>query len=219
MSKTLVIGGSGFVGSYLMKELTLQADNMDIEEGHDVRQGIHQVYDNIIFLACDQANTREAFDYNLEMFRQLYYYYNRGITKLIYISSAAVYYGGSWYGESKRIGERYAKTFHKWIILRPSNIYGHGDGHGAPERFMRGERIIHGDGEQIRDLIPVEAVVMEICECLRTNDRNSTISNLSSGIGTSVKDMFKMFGSGKPIYRRTADVGVSESILEPGVVW
>ena len=33
-NKILVVGGSGFIGSYLMKEI--DADNLDLKEGKDV---------------------------------------------------------------------------------------------------------------------------------------------------------------------------------------
>lgn len=216
--KTLVVGGGGFVGAHLMKELLLTADSMDIKDDRDVRKGIKQVYETIVFLACDQKDTRAAFDYNIQMYDSLRNYHNRNWTKLIYISSAAVEYGGSWYSESKRIGERYAKLFKDWVILRPSNIYGHGDGHGAPDRFMSGKRTIYGDGEQIRDLIPVESVIMEILDCISNPDRSNKTYNISSGVGTTVNEMFKMFGKGKPSYKRTVDTGVSFSVLPPGEV-
>ena len=86
--------------------------------------------------------------------------------KIIYISSAAVYNLNSWYAISKQVGESYAERLNA-VILRLSNVYGHGDGHGAPDRFMRGEKTIIGDGQQIRDLIPVELVVTNILYCKR----------------------------------------------------
>lgn len=216
MKSTLVIGGSGFIGSYLMKELALTADNFDITNGNDIREGIPTGYKRIILLACDQANTREAYEYNTAIYEQL----NQCLDwpeqpDLIYVSSAAVYDVTSWYALSKMLGEAYAKRFRKYTILRPSNIYGHGDGHGAPDRFMRGENQISGIGNQVRDIIPVEAVVTAILNA--DTDYKETI-NVSSGIGTTVNTMFKIFGKGDPLYIEDGDVGVYHSVLTPGVV-
>jgi nucleoside-diphosphate-sugar epimerase len=211
MSKTLVVGGSGFIGSYLMKEI--EADNIDLRQHQDVCDGIDKKYETIIFLACNQANTLEAYEYNKQMYEVLNDYNKRNSqTYLIYISSAAIYNPNSLYSMSKFLGETYAKRFNNNVILRLSNVYGHGDGHGAPDRFMRGEKIIHGGGNQIRDLIPVERVVSIIIEFMHT--RYNGIFNVSSGRGTTVNEMFKMFGSGTPKYVGD-DYGVKVSILQP----
>lgn len=217
--KTLVVGGSGFIGSYLMKEI--EADNLDLKEGQDVRDGIDQKYKTIVFLACNQANTQAAYQENYEMYLALDEYRRRyPKTHLIYFSSAAVYYPGSKYSQTKRLGEVYAKRFRNHTILRPSNIYGHGDGHGAPDKFMRGEKEIYGDGSYVRDLIAVEAVVDKVVEFI--NEPKYGIFNVSTGIGTSVKDMFNMFGEGNPVFikhKMGRDMETKESILRPGRVY
>lgn len=216
--KTLVIGGSGFVGSYLLEEI--EADNLDLRLGEDARHCFGGKYDTVIFLACNQANTQEAYNENWEMFKALDDYRRRyPKTHLIYISSAAVYYPGTTYGQTKRLGEIYARRFDKCTILRPSNIYGHGDGHGAPDKFLRGEREIYGDGSYVRDLISVEEVVDTIIYFLK--NREYGIFNVSTGKGTTVNQMFKMFGSGKPQYikhKLGRDMDIPESILKPGRV-
>ena len=214
MSKILVVGGSGFIGSYLMKEI--DADNIDLKEGKDVRDGIDKKYDVIIFLACNQEGSVPAYEDNREMYEVLNNYRKQYDTYLIYISSAAVYNLNSRYALSKQLGETYAQRFDKWAILRLSNVYGHGDGHGAPDRFMRGENTIHGDGKQIRDLIPVETVVTNILACI--NNEITGIFNISSGRGTTVNQMFNMFGHGRPKYKDSHPMGVRESILKPGKV-
>jgi nucleoside-diphosphate-sugar epimerase len=218
-SKTLVVGGSGFVGSYLMKELN--AENMDLKEGYDVRKGIDDKYKTIVFLACNQANTQEAYKENHEMYKALDQYRRQyPKTHLIYFSSAAVYYPGSKYSQTKRLGEVFAKRFKKHTILRPSNIYGHGDGHGAPDKFMQGEKEIYGDGSYVRDLIAVESVVDQVVSFIES--REVGVFNVSTGIGTSVKDMFNMFGKGKPKFikhKLGRDMETEKSILVPGRVY
>lgn len=208
--KTLVVGGSGFIGSYLMKEI--EAVNIDLKNGIDVRDGIKNQYQQIIFLACNQANTLEAYEENWQMFEALNDYRKTNpATRLIYISSAAIYTPNSFYALSKLLGEAYAKRFATYSILRLSNVFGHGDGHGAPDRFMRGETDIYGNGEQVRDLIPVEQVVTAILKL------NFGTLNVSSGRGTTVNEMFKIWGKGKPEHVKK-DRGVFSSILTPGAV-
>lgn len=215
MYKLLVVGGSGFIGSYLMSEV--DAVNLDLKGGQDVRDGINGEYDTIVFLACNQANTREAYLENRQMYEALNDYCKaHNDTYLIYISSAAVYTPNSWYALSKYLGEAYARRFSHHAILRLSNVYGNGDGHGAPDRFLRGEKVIHGDGKQTRDLIPVEKVVTAILECL--SSESVGIFNVSSGRDISVNDMFKLFGTGSP-HHAGQDVGVYHSVLLPGVVY
>lgn len=218
-SKILVVGGSGFVGFYLMREL--KADNLDLKEGQNVKDGIGKQYKIIVFLACNQANTQAAYQDNYEMYSALDDYRKRyPKTHLIYFSSAAVYYPGSIYSQTKRLGEAFAKRFKHHTILRPSNIYGHGDGHGAPDKFMRGEKEIYGDGSYVRDLIAVESVVSQVLEFIESKETG--VFNVSTGNGTTVKQMFKMFGEGKPKYIKRAlgrDMETPKSILEPGKVW
>ena len=208
------MGSHGFIGSYLIKELA-DFECCDLKIGVDILDGIDEEYESIVFLACDQGDTREAFEYNVRMYEVLNNYReDHPDTYLIYISSAAIYNINSWYAVSKQVGEAYADRFERRAVLRLSNVYGHGDGHGAPDRFLRGENVINGYGAQIRDLIPVERVVTRILKCLTY--RVTGVYNVSSGIGTSVNRMFSIFGSGKPSYNKRADIGVKYSVLEPG---
>lgn len=218
-NKILVVGGSGFVGSYLMREL--EADNLDLLEGQDVSWGIDKKYKIVIFLACNQNNTQAAYRINHSMYLALDSYRREyPKTHLIYFSSAAVYYPGSIYSQTKRLGEVYAKRFKKHTILRPSNIYGHGDGHGAPDKFMRGEKEIYGDGSYVRDLIAVESVVDKVLEFIKSQEVG--IFNVSTGKGTTVGEMFRMFGKGKPKYikhKLGQDMETPVSVLIPGKVY
>lgn len=217
MSKILVVGGSGFIGSYLIP--LLEADNCDLKQGMDFIKGVNKKYKTLIFLACDQSNTHAAYNYNIRLYEALdRYRVKYPKTHLIYISSAAVYYYSSIYGQTKRLGEDYASRFTKYTILRLSNVYGHGDGHGAPDKFLRGEKNIHGDGLQIRDLISVERVVSTIVGM--THSPEFGVFNVSSGIGVTVNEMFEMFGEGKPKHDKdiARNMGVRHSVLRPGRV-
>lgn len=216
-SKILVVGSEGFVGSYLMKEI--EADRLDLKLGQDVRDGIDGKYKTIVFLACNQGETIADYNYNYEMYQALDDYRRRyPNTYLIYFSSAAIYYPISTYSQTKRLGEIYATRFKRHAIIRPSNIYGHGDGHGAPDRFMRGENVIFGDGEQVRDLIAIEQIVDGVVELM--GHKLTGVFNYSTGKGVSINEAFKMFGEGKPIHKKV-DVGVmgtQYSVLKPGRV-
>lgn len=111
------------------------------------------------------------------------------------------------YGISKQTGEAYLRFFGtqglEWAILRYANVYGprqDPDGEaGVVSIFTQallGGRTptIFGDGKQTRDFVFVEDVAY--ANVLATTARTSNVANISTGIETSVNDL----------YRRLADL-------------
>lgn len=111
----------------------------------------------------------------------------------------------SFYGWSKQMMENsvlYMNRTQKlnYLILRPSNPYGHGQNlHGkqgfiatAIGKILAGEKIIiWGDGSSIRDYIYIDDLCYVVTELLlRPNICNTTI-NIGSGIGNSVNNIIE----------------------------
>lgn len=217
MAKTLVVGSAGFVGSHLMKRL--EADTCDLKDGQDFRELEPHPYDVIIFLAADLNFTYEAYKYNEELYQALARYYQFN-PRVIFTSSGFVYgnnvgYPQDPYGKCKLLGEQYVKAFDSWTILRCSNIYGEG-GHSAIDIFRKGGHIIHGDGLQLRDFVPVEIVVQKLVKAAY-GDKNETI-NVSSGFSQNINEIFEIFGTGVPIYEPDTPHGLDVCVLKPGKV-
>ena len=134
------------------------------------------------------------------------------IKKLLTASSAAVYGNPetfpiseesiknpiSPYGLSKLTMEKYIKLFGiPYIIFRCSNVYGKKDS-GCDiitklDNLMKNNKeiIISGDGTKIRDFIYVKDVTEIFVNALTAPVENEVI-NLSTGIGTSIKDLINI---------------------------
>lgn len=111
----------------------------------------------------------------------------------------------SYYGLSKQMIENSILFEHRmsnlrYLILRPSNPYGHGQNlHGrqgliavALGKILAGEPItIWGDGSSIRDYIYIDDLAKVVVKLLKTDVSNMTI-NIGSSKGYSVKEIIKV---------------------------
>ena len=203
----LVIGSEGFIGSNLCQNRNL--DRYDLMRGEDACECIPRGYETVVLLACDMRDSQYAYDRNMRMYKRLSELHLT--TRIIYTSSAAVYgesdsprvethrrEGKGWYAMGKILGEE-AVDAYPHAILRLSNVYGPG-GHGVINRFRNGHNQIYDDGEAIRDYIPVKLVVDCINAAIKHPEKWSGITNVSSGIATSVNDLWELYGIGEPVY-------------------
>ncbi|HOB35039.1 MAG TPA: NAD-dependent epimerase/dehydratase family protein [Bacillota bacterium] len=168
-----------------------------------------------------------------------------GVRKIIYSSSAAVYgnpctlpikedhplNANSGYGISKKASEVYFEFFNQnygidYTILRYANVYGPrqcstGEG-GVIGVFLRQmldgvPPVIFGDGLQTRDFIYVE----DVCEAnlAAVNNGSCSVFNISSGISTSIKDLFDIIAglcrfSLPPEYKEARPGDIHHSVLD-----
>jgi UDP-glucose 4-epimerase len=168
-----------------------------------------------------------------------------GVTEFVYVTTGGALYGrpmvAPWdeqaaitpispYGISKSVVESYLNVMApaSWVtVLRLANVYGPRQGLAGEagvvatfiDRMVRGVPVvIHGDGEQTRDLLYVEDAVDAIEAALSPGLRGSF--NIGTGIGTSVNDLFKelaeLTGYVRPPEFGPERVGdIRHSVLDP----
>jgi UDP-glucose 4-epimerase len=124
------------------------------------------------------------------------------------------------YGYSKLMVENYIRFRHrtdslKFIILRPSNVYGRYQKHNRPQGFiavatskmMRNQPIeIWGDGMVTRDYIDVEDVSQAVKSLLLKDIFNITV-NISSGLGYNLKEIIHIL---ETALNKKADITFTE---------
>ena len=168
--------------------------------------------------------------------------------RFVYFSSGGTVYGNrndvlpfveademnpiSYYGWSKQMMENCIQFIHRtvgldYLILRPSNPYGHGQNlYGkqglvavAIGKLLKDETIeVWGDGSAVRDYIYVDDLAHIFVKLIEGNVHNTTL-NIGSGRGYSINDVlaFLKIVSGKDLkilYQNPRPVDVSNMVLD-----
>ena len=168
--------------------------------------------------------------------------------KFVYFSSGGTIYGNrtdmtpfvetdpmapiSYYGWSKQMMENSILYVHrtaglKYLILRPSNPYGHGQNIHARQgliavalgKIFAGEPItVWGDGSNVRDYIYIDDLCEAVVQLLEKDVHNTTI-NIGSGEGASINDIIHILRDVvdeevKVDYKPARSVDVSHMILD-----
>lgn len=254
LMKLAITGASGQLGSYLM-DLILeehQAIGIDLRESpfpehrpNIVRQDIRDQaamreelrgFDVVVHCAAQVSVVNSINDplNDLSMNVQgtislLQAAAERGVSKFIYISSAAVYGDPvkvpidemhplnpkSPYGASKMSAEQYCRVFAEtkklpYLVIRPFNFYSPRADPKSPysgviTKFVEWAKtgqplLVDGDGEQTRDFIHAEDVARMIISAAKSKVSNVTL-NCGSGKGTTVNQLARtvVASSGKDL--------------------
>ena len=171
----------------------------------------------------------------------------RGV-KFIYFSSGGTIYGNrndalpfveqdpmapiSYYGWSKQMMENSILFMHrtkglKYLIIRPSNPYGHGQNlYGkqglvavAIGKILKDEPVeVWGDGSAVRDYIYIDDLANVFSQLIEKDVNNSTL-NIGSGRGYSVNDVLAFLKivskkDFKIVYKNPRPVDVSNMVLD-----
>lgn len=192
----LVTGSSGFIGSHLKSELSL-----DLKNGDDILTCDLPEADIIIHLAAQTDVTtsvkdpfKDALTNILGTIRLARFYKDK---RFIFASSGGAIQEKieSPYGLSKFCAEEYIKLLCKdYVILRFPNIYGEGS-KSVVDIFKNGEVNIYGDGSATRDYVHVSDIIEAIDQAIHWK---SGVYHLGSGKNYSVLDLAK--ATGKPIH-------------------
>jgi len=280
MNGILFVGGAGFIGSAIIKELLAQdaqANIVVLVPPHaetsrlagckaEIIRGTLQDTELIDRIITDHGITRIVHlvstmtpassyeDYMQELYavvrpsiRLMELCARRGIG-IVYFSSGGAVYGEStdgqplredaplrpisYYGLSKRLMESNIRFEHRvnglqYLILRPSNPYGHGqrtDGRQgiiavALGKVRAGKPVtVFGNGSAVRDYIYIDDLAKAVCAIMRSCAVNEAI-NIGSGTGLTVKDVLGFVGDvvDKPLHVQYADTrkqDVSRIVLD-----
>ena len=168
--------------------------------------------------------------------------------RFVYFSSGGTIYGNrkdvlpfveqdsmapiSYYGWSKQMMENSIMFMHRtkaldYLILRPSNPYGHGQNLFGKQglvavaigKILKGEPVeVWGDGSAVRDYIYIDDLVKVFLVLLEKNVKNTTL-NIGSGRGFSVNDVLAFLKivskqDFKIEYKNPRPVDVSNMVLD-----
>lgn len=141
--------------------------------------------------------------------------------KFVYFSSGGTVYGNrtdltpfketdpmapiSYYGWSKQMMENSILYVHRtaglrYLIVRPSNPYGHGQNIHAKQgliavalgKILAGDPIVvWGDGSNVRDYIYIDDLCEVLSQLLEKDVCNTTL-NIGSGVGASINDIIQV---------------------------
>ena len=198
MTKILITGSSGFIGSHLMKRL--DAFGLDYKDGQDILTCDLPDADIIIHLAA-HASVIESMndpvgDARINILGTIRLANHYKDKRFIFASSGGAIQEviESPYGMSKLCAEKYIDLLcEDYVILRFPNIYGPGS-HSVVEGFINGPIRIYGDGTSTRDYVHVDDLVEAIAQSL---EWKKGLYSLGSEINTSILDLAQ--ATGKPI--------------------
>lgn len=255
MKNILLLGGAGFIGSNLIRELLCRKDykicvlepefasvskietlpvkifrgnisDTDLLESILVNEKVYTVIhlvSTIIPGSSYDDYEREFTNVIFPSIRLMEICCRRNV-KFVYFSSGGTVYGNrqggsatpfvendpmapiSYYGWSKQMMENSILYMNRtkglrYLILRPSNPYGHGQNlHGkqgfvavAFGKILAGEPItVWGDGSSIRDYIYIDDLCKAVVDLLGNEDAVNTTLNIGSGKGYSVNQILEI---------------------------
>ena len=193
MSKILVTGFRGMIGSLLYSKLGKGKVGIDLKDGLnlltcDLPIGIDTIYHLAAQSSVESSWQDPLHDLdNLRMTARLVKEYPKA--KIIYTASAATR-STSPYGFSKWASAEYIKNFHRnYVICTLPNVYGEDGGKSVVDIFKGQDSVvIFGDGLQTRSYIHVDDIVEAL---ILAKDWGKGEYFLGNGVATTVLQLAK----------------------------
>lgn len=231
-SDVLLVGFDGYIGSNCTLE---NVKGIDIKSGNDFLEfPIQNGFRTIIFLAAAKADVTQTVDdylYNEKLYDRLDEWIKEYPNMHIIFASSAAVYGETTrpslesdylaplglYGRSKLAGEFRIREYKRHTILRFGNVYGRlrgQRGHGVTELFMDGAKQIYGNGNQVRDFVPIR-MIWKAIECAVNYPMLwRGVTNVGTKESTTINDWFKKWGKGEPEYVEARPMDIYFSTLD-----
>jgi UDP-glucose 4-epimerase len=213
--KVLVIGGSGFIGSHLLLELSrgfdvisYASDVLDITK-LETFKALPKDVEIVFNLAAhvDLSNERETFESLfltnvIGIQNVLEFSRRRGMKRVINSSSVLVYpKPRSYYALSKKMAEDVCSYFREFygldvVILRYSSVYGKGQKQNSvlPTFINKAKEdedlVVYGKGKRLQDFVHVKDVVKaNILAAKKRGKFRDGVFNIGSGKLTSMREL------------------------------
>ena len=246
----MVIGACGFIGTHLLERLiseennVIAFDNKSLGQFKYIKDFYTEDYFNAEVFTIDKlhqypkiplvfhmgmpssykmyTDNKHLYAYTIKDFLTVLEYCRQWDSKLVYASTASLYYGNSipfketmaihpkdlyseCHYEMERLAELYSSLYDITTIgLRFFNIYGTREEHKGTnasiitqfiEQISAGiEPIVYGDGRQTRDFIYIDDVIEALMLCMKTKVKGSTVLNLGTGTNYSFNDIVDLIG-------------------------
>ena len=246
----IVIGACGFIGSHIIERLiqtgydVMAVDNKSTGVFKNIKDFYTEKYFDGNVFTIDKLhqypkipiiyhfgmpssykmyeNNKHLYPYTIKDFLTVLEYCKQWNSKLIYASTASLYWGNSipfkenmnlypkdLYSECHHQMERLANLYSLYNIdtigLRLFNVYGKreehkGDNASIITQFVHSVSanetpIIYGDGNQTRDFIYVDDAVDAIIKCMEPKIKGSNIFNIGSGNSYSFNEILELIAN------------------------
>ena len=212
MKNILVTGAKGFIGTYIVDHFKDKYNVSTIEDEDICSQNLKPYFrhiDYVIHLAAisgiDYCDENPELANRVNFFGTeniLSYAHDRGVRKVIFISSSSVYHSKGIYAKTKKNAEKMCKYYSdnlglQTVILRLCNVYDLNKGYGVVDKFYDSNKLgmplnIYGSGEDSYDFIHVLDIVDLIEKIIEQDgDHYADIFDVGTGNKYSINEIAK----------------------------
>jgi nucleoside-diphosphate-sugar epimerase len=213
MKNILVTGAKGFIGTYIVDHFKDKYNISTIEDEDICSQNLKPYFrhiDYVIHLAAisgiDYCDENPELANRVNFFGTeniLSYAHDRGVRKVIFISSSSVYHSKGIYAKTKKNAEKMCKYYSdnlglQTVILRLCNVYDLNKGYGVVDKFYDSNKLgmplnIYGSGEDSYDFIHVLDIVDLIEKIVEQDgDHYADIFDVGTGNKYSINEIAKV---------------------------
>ena len=229
----IVLGGDGFIGKYLVKELRKQGAKVfvyDLKNGFDLRIShppLEEKKSYVWFLAWDvggakylmnEQNQINILENNLAICQNIFPWIAKNNLSSTFIGTQMAGYNNA-YGITKLVGEYWARLTPRCLISRLWNVYGLEDSgersHVFTDLVRSGQKgcvQCMSSGKERRQFVYVKDCVEGLLHQRRTGQQ---MADITSGFWTTIKEMSEVIAQKMGTDVKYGDKDGYESLIEP----